>query len=208
MLDSGTSSTSTTGEPTKLNHDLEKEADRVRTFFEKNGYMPAPRQTPENNRRRLRVIRRLGLGNPGGHMPGLQRFTRLAATILKAQMAMVSIIGEDKNWIIAAHGIDLKVVELESAFCAHTVVATDKQCLVVRDARKDWRFMANPYVNVQQNATDEVDKRVQKDQKDAKDEVKQEGTSEGKDEQEGQLGESVGIDAGGTGKDDDDLGRI
>jgi len=208
LLDSGTGSTSTTGEPIKLNYDLEKEADRVRTFFEKNGYMPAPRQTPENNRRRLRVIRRLGLENPGGHMPGLQRFTRLAATVLKAQMAMVSIIGEDKNWIIAAHGSDLKVVELESAFCAHTVVATGKQCLAVRDARKDWRFMANPFVNVKQNATDEVDEKDEKDESDAKDEVKQEGTGEGKDEQEGQQGESRRTNAGGTGKDDDDLGGI
>lgn len=195
LLDSGTGSTTNSGEPIELNYDLEKERDRVRLFFEKNGYMPAPKQTPENIRRRLRVIRRLGLENPGGHMPGLQRFTRLAATLLKAQMAMVSIIGKDKNWIIAAHGSDLKVVELESAFCAHTVVATGQQCLTVRDAQKDWRFMGNPFVNPKRTAEDESDKK-----------------GEGRQDEEGEGGEEAKDDAkasksSGTGG-EDDLGGI
>ena len=204
LLDSGTGSTTNSGEPIELDYDLEKERDRVRTFFETKGYMPAPKQTPENIRRRLRVIRRLGLENPGGHMPGLQRFTRLAATLLKAQMAMVSIIGKDKNWIIAAHGSDLKVVELESAFCAHTVVATGKQCLTIRDARKDWRFAENPFVNVKKGAEDASAK---KEGSDSRDEVKEEEASEDEDAAKDARAKNRNKSPG-AGKNDGDLGGI
>lgn len=146
LLDSGTNTASSLSH-VDLNYDITRERARVREFFAVNGYMPAPKQTPEAMRRRLRVIRRLGLEDTKGKDHGnLDRFTRLAVSMFKTRMAMLTIVGKDKMTYLSEVGVDRKFNELDLSFCAHTIIGGE-QCMVIPDASADWRFANNPLVD-------------------------------------------------------------
>ena len=146
LLESGTGSTTNSADALDFEYDMSAEQDRVRSFFETKGYLPAPRQAPDDARRRLRIIRRLGLENPEKPQPGLQRFIRLACTMLQAKSAMVSIVGRDKSYMISSLNFPIKELPLDSAVCSHTMVASGPNCFVVHDPANDWRFKHNPFV--------------------------------------------------------------
>jgi GAF domain-containing protein len=147
-LESATGSSTTTHSQIDLDFDFDAERDRVREFFEQNGYMPAPRQAPDAARRRLRVIRRLGLEKPDRHhRKVLDRFTRLAVSIFKTPRAVVSVIGRDKQIFLSQIGFgNARSADFDESFCCHTVIAGPDQCVAVPDATKDWRFQCNPNV--------------------------------------------------------------
>lgn len=147
VLESATGS-STTHSQVDIDFDYSAERDRVRQFFEQNGYMPAPRQAPDAARRRLRVIRRLGLEKPDKrHRTVLDRFTRLATSIFKTPRAVVSVIGRDKQIFLSQIGFgNARSANFDESFCCHTVIAGPDQCVAIPDATKDWRFQRNPNV--------------------------------------------------------------
>lgn len=131
-----------------IEFDPTDEPARVRQFYEANGYMPAPRQPADVVRRRLRVIRRLGLENPDQLLrDSLDRFTRLAVSIFGTKMALVSIVAKDRQLFLSEIGFDRDWTHLDVAFCCHTIMGTGNQCLIVPDAAKDWRFRSNPLVD-------------------------------------------------------------
>ena len=126
-------------------YDATAERIHIRDFYKKNGYMPAPRGNPAAVRKRLRVIRRLALEEPdSSRRLILDRFTRLASNIFKTKMALISVVAKHRQVLLSEIGFGRDETELELAFCAHTVIGTGKQCLVVPDATKDWRFRRNP----------------------------------------------------------------
>jgi hypothetical protein len=144
LLDSGTNTTSSASVADFM-YDLVTERARIREFYGKHGFMPAPKQTPDAIRRRLRVIRRLGLEKPDDyHEQTLNRFTRLAVSIFKTQVALVSIIGRDRQIFLSEIGFNRDSTEIEVAFCCHAIIGSGEQCFIVRDAAKDWRFRNNP----------------------------------------------------------------
>ena len=124
------------------------EQDRVRDFFIKNGYLPAPRQGRDDTRRRLRVIRRLGLERPDErHRTVVDRFTRLAVSIFKTKCAVVSVIGKDEQIFLSQIGFgDAKSASFEESFCCHSILGGADSCMVVPNAAQDWRFAGNPFV--------------------------------------------------------------
>lgn len=146
VLESATGSSSLSHQD--MTYDYAGEQDRIREFFETNGYLPAPRQSPDAVRRRLRVIRRLGLEKPDKqHRTVLDRFTRLAVSIFKTKRALVSIVGRDKQVFLSQIGFGAaKGTTFEDAFCCHTILGGSNSCMVVPDAAKDWRFAKNPLV--------------------------------------------------------------
>ncbi|WVR06694.1 hypothetical protein IAU60_003726 [Kwoniella sp. DSM 27419] len=145
LLDSGTND-STSASAVEIAYDHGADRQRVRTFFDEQGYLPPPQQTPDVTRRRLRVIRRLGLETIDPlHRRTLDRFTRLAVSVFKTNVAAISIIGKDKQTFLSEVGIGLPSVGLDVSICCHTVVS-GHTCMVVEDLRKDWRFNANPFV--------------------------------------------------------------
>jgi GAF domain-containing protein len=110
--------------------------------------MPAPRQAPDALRRRLRVIRRLGLEKPDElHKSTLDRFTRLAVSIFKTKRALVSVIGRERQVFLSEIGMGAKSTSFEDAFCCHTIIGNGESCMVVPDAANDWRFAKNPLVD-------------------------------------------------------------
>jgi hypothetical protein len=145
LLESGTGTTSSAASLADLSYDHREERQRIREFYEIHGYMPAPKQTPDAMRRRLRVIRRLGLERPDEyHRQALNRFTRLAVSIFKTKVALVSVIGKDRQILLSEIGFGRDSTEFEVAFCCHTIIGSGEQCLIVPDAANDWRFRNNP----------------------------------------------------------------
>jgi hypothetical protein len=145
LLESGTNTTPSAPHP-DLTVDPVAERQRIREFYESHGFLPAPKQTPDALHRRLRAIRRLGLEKPDQyHKQTLNRFTRLAVSIFKSKVAVVSVIGREQQTFLSEIGFGQDSTNLETSFCCHTVIGRGEQCMVVPNAAKDWRFRNNPF---------------------------------------------------------------
>lgn len=72
------------------------------------------------------------------------RITRLAQSVMQTPIALVSLVDRHRQWFKAARGIDATETPRDVSFCAHAI--KDAAPMVVRDARQDSRFNANPMV--------------------------------------------------------------
>lgn len=70
--------------------------------------------------------------------PAFDRVTRLVADLFDMPVALISLIGEGREWIKSAHGYELAEMRPEFCFCRY-VVADDRP-LIVPDALEDTRF--------------------------------------------------------------------
>jgi PAS domain S-box-containing protein len=70
--------------------------------------------------------------------PGLTAITDFAARLCDAPMAVVSLVGEDRQTFIARHGVPMDGSPRATSFCATTML--DRRLLIVPDARSDARF--------------------------------------------------------------------
>lgn len=70
--------------------------------------------------------------------------TRLAARIFAARIALVSLVGEDRQWFKSSHGLDAEQTPRDQAFCTYAIM--DEDPLIVLDAALDDRFKDNPLV--------------------------------------------------------------
>lgn len=77
-----------------------------------------------------------------------ERLSRTAAHIFGAEMALVSLVDQNRQWFRACFGLEgLTETPIQLSFCAHTVaLPSDEDTLVVLDASKDERFASNPMV--------------------------------------------------------------
>jgi EAL domain-containing protein (putative c-di-GMP-specific phosphodiesterase class I)/PAS domain-containing protein len=64
---------------------------------------------------------------------GFDRFTRLAARLLKAPVSLVSLVDDRRQFFKSAFGLNVRETPLSHSFCAHVVTA--RSPLVVEDAR-------------------------------------------------------------------------
>jgi diguanylate cyclase (GGDEF)-like protein len=93
--------------------------------------------------KRLSAVRSLNLLDT----PAEERFdriTRLASRVLRAPIAVVSLVDEDRQWFKSAHGLRISETGRDVSFCGHAIVADDP--LVVEDTSHDERFQDNPVV--------------------------------------------------------------
>ena len=72
------------------------------------------------------------------------RLVRLAARVLDAPVALISLVGRDMQFFIARVGIELCETRREVSFCVHALGGHD--ALIVLDATQDPRFCSNPLV--------------------------------------------------------------
>lgn len=77
----------------------------------------------------------------------LKFLSAMVAEICNTSSALISLIGQEKQYIQSTFGMQLDVREFprEFTFCAHTINKTDS-ATVIPDARKDERFKDNPFV--------------------------------------------------------------
>ncbi|GFE76898.1 PAS domain S-box protein [Novosphingobium sp. TCA1] len=71
---------------------------------------------------------------------------KLAAAICSAPIAVVNLVGDDRQWFKAEVGLGVRETPLDTSFCAHAILEED--FLEIRDATQDSRFAANPLVDV------------------------------------------------------------
>ncbi|GHA84591.1 hypothetical protein GCM10009069_04630 [Algimonas arctica] len=72
------------------------------------------------------------------------RLTRLAASALDADVALISLIDEHRQWFKSKQGTDVCETDRDIAFCDHTILQAD--VMVVLDMTHDARFFENPLV--------------------------------------------------------------
>lgn len=72
------------------------------------------------------------------------RLTRMAARLLNAPIALISLVDRDRQWFKSCVGLDVSETPRSISFCGHALF--DRQPLVVEDAREDERFRDNPLV--------------------------------------------------------------
>lgn len=129
-------------------HGRRAEAQRVKTFYEEKGFMCAPSQLPQDVKKRLRAIHRLGFDRKDGNgikRKVLDKYTRMLTTLMKAKMSTVTILGAEEQLFPTEFGLGIETLGLELGICTHTALSSDKP-LVIEDADQDWRFSHHPMV--------------------------------------------------------------
>jgi diguanylate cyclase (GGDEF)-like protein/PAS domain S-box-containing protein len=92
---------------------------------------------------RLAVLRSLALlDTPPSE--AFDRVTRLAAKIIDAPMAMVSLVDETRQWFKSRFGIDFYETQRDISICTHVV--EERRPLLIPDATLDPRFALSPLV--------------------------------------------------------------
>jgi diguanylate cyclase (GGDEF)-like protein len=98
---------------------------------------------PHDESERVAALKSLGiLGTPPEER--FDRITRMATKLLRAPIALVSLVAEDHQWFKSAQGIDTRTTSRDISFCGHAIASDGP--LIVEDATGDERFSANPMV--------------------------------------------------------------
>ncbi|OBQ66417.1 sensor histidine kinase [Mesorhizobium erdmanii] len=77
--------------------------------------------------------------------PDFDRIGGLAAAVMQAPIALVTLVDVDRQWFKSCFGLDESETSTDISFCAHAIAAGDEP-MVVTDATTDPRFKANPLV--------------------------------------------------------------
>lgn len=76
--------------------------------------------------------------------PVFDDIVKAAARKFGVPIALISLIGDDRQWFKARHGIEAAETPRTISFCTHAIKGSE--VFVVTDATKDERFIANPLV--------------------------------------------------------------
>jgi GAF domain-containing protein len=112
-----------------------EEAERRRALVE----AAAAARNPE----RLAALRATGLLDSDPE-PGFDRHARLAAQMLSAPIALVSLVDEDRQFFKSGLGVEERETPLSHSFCQHAVAR--REPLVVDDAREHPILKDNPAI--------------------------------------------------------------
>ncbi len=105
--------------------------------------MVAPYPVPPNEQERLAALRALDILDSEPE-PSFDRIVNMAARLMNAPIALVSLVDRDRQWFKAKCGLDASETIREFSFCAHAMLRDEP--MVITDATKDVRFYANPLV--------------------------------------------------------------
>ena len=73
-----------------------------------------------------------------------ERLGRTIAHIFKAEIALVTLVGQERQWFRGCFGVEgINGNDTEKSFCAHTLALPGDEPMVVGDASKDERFSNN-----------------------------------------------------------------
>lgn len=93
---------------------------------------------------RLAALRETGVLDTAPN-PTYEGLVRLAAGLLEAPMAIVSLVDEDRQWFAGAYGVDCRQTPRDIALCAHGILRDEP--MIVEDAAADPRFADSPLVS-------------------------------------------------------------
>lgn len=103
-----------------------------------------PPARPDNEAERLSALQRSRILDTQTD-EAFEDLIRIAAAICHVPMAMVSLIGAERQWLKARLGIEVEETARDEAFCAHTILEP-RVTMVVEDALQDPRFRENRFV--------------------------------------------------------------
>lgn len=97
----------------------------------------------KNEQARLAALRSLDVLDTD-HDEKLNDLVKLAAHICQTPLAAISLIDEDRQWVMAITGAEARETSREIAFCSHTILQDG--IMLVPDALLDERFFDHPNV--------------------------------------------------------------
>ncbi len=106
--------------------------------------LPADVDRAVHDADRLAVLRGLDVVDTATD-PDFDRITGLAAAIIEAPIALVTLVDTDRQWFKSRIGLEDRQTPTDISFCAHAIAAGDDP-MVVTDATLDPRFAGNPLV--------------------------------------------------------------
>lgn len=98
---------------------------------------------PFNEKERIEALQALAILDTPREL-AFDRLTRLTAAVMRAPVALVSLIDVDRQWFKSCHGIEMESSPRGLAFCTHAIMSDE--LFVVLDAARDPRFSDNPFV--------------------------------------------------------------
>ena len=81
------------------------------------------------------------------YTPSEQAFddvARLAADLCGTEIALITLVGEDRQWFKARVGVEQTETARDLSFCGHCI--NDRHAMVIEDTLLDPRFADNPLV--------------------------------------------------------------
>jgi signal transduction histidine kinase/ActR/RegA family two-component response regulator len=102
----------------------------------------APKHPRENER--IEQLQALHILDTDGEA-AYDELTRLVTLVLGTEIALVSLVDQERQWFKSRCGIDARQTSRDIAFCAHAIVEPDS-LFVVENALDDVRFADNPLV--------------------------------------------------------------
>jgi PAS domain S-box-containing protein len=101
-------------------------------------------QLPENEIARLAALDKYQvLDTPAESV--FDEITQLAARICQTQIAIISLVDQNRQWFKSCVGIDATETPRDMAFCAHAIL-NPTEALIIEDTLEDSRFFDNPLV--------------------------------------------------------------
>jgi len=100
-------------------------------------------QKPANEAQRLATLKALGILDTAPERR-FDRLTRIAAHLLDAPIALISLVDENRQWFKSHYGYDVCETPRAISFCAHALGR--RSVLIIPDATLDARFADNPLV--------------------------------------------------------------
>ena len=106
--------------------------------------MTAP--LPPDEDARLQALARYEVFDTGPE-PSFDRITSLAARLFEVPVALISLVGRDRQWFKSRHGVTLCETARDVSFCTHAILLPPTAgVFVVADAAQDPLFVSNPLV--------------------------------------------------------------
>lgn len=100
-------------------------------------------ELPKNETQRIEALKKFDiLDTPSDG--SFDRITKLASTIFKVPIAIISLVDTDRIWFKSHHGLSVNQINRDPGLCASAILSSDPY--VVENAIEDPRTLANPLV--------------------------------------------------------------
>lgn len=100
-------------------------------------------EMPVNEKQRIETLKKYDILDtpPDG---SFDRITKLASTIFKVPIAIISLVDTDRIWFKSHYGLTVNQINRDPGLCASAILSND--AYVVENAIEDPRTLANPLV--------------------------------------------------------------
>ena len=104
-----------------------------------------PLLSEEAEQNRLKAFKQYAVTDAGMEI-SFEEMAELAADACNVPVATISVIDHDTQWILAAHGTDVKKFPRNKSICALTLGSPFKS-LIINDLKTDQRLSGHPFAN-------------------------------------------------------------